>query len=88
MHSFTMRELGFPVEKEKRSEIMKKLSDLYPGDYEVVEEGDMVWVTGDLHNKFRRARITYILSGGKYGKDIQTGSRSNAWKRKTDSLTH
>ena len=81
MHSYTMRELGYPVAKDKRTEIMKKLSELYPGDYEVVEDGEMVWVKGDLHNRFRKARIMYILSGGKHGKDIQTGFRSNKWKR-------
>ena len=81
MHSYTMRELGYPVEREKRSDIIKTLLELYPGDYEVVEEGGMVWVKGDLHNRFRRSRILFILSGGKHGKDIQTGFRSNKWKR-------
>lgn len=84
MHSHTMRELGYPVDESDRDVIMRQLRELYPGDYEVFENGDMVWVRGDLHNRFRRSRIMYILSGGKYGTDIQTGFSSSKWKPKTD----
>lgn len=70
MHTIEMREIGFPVPKSKRKTVINKLKNIYKEDLEIFEEGDMVWVKGDLHNRFRRKKILYILSGGKLGEDI------------------
>jgi len=70
IRTIEMREIGFPIPKEKRSDIIKMIRDLYKEEFEIVEEDDMVWVKGDLHNRFKRRRILFILSGGKIGKDI------------------
>ncbi len=70
MRTIEMREIGFPVSKAKRKTVIKKLKELYSGDLDVFEKGDMVWVKGDLHNRFKRKKILYILSGGKHGKNI------------------
>jgi len=66
-----MREIGFPVPREERKAIIDRIRESYDDEFEIVEDGEMVWVKGDLHNRFKRRRILYILSGGKIGKDIQ-----------------
>jgi len=70
IRTIEMREIGFLIPREKRSDIIKKIRDIYKEEFEIVEEGDMLWVKGDLHNRFKRRRILFILSGGKIGKDI------------------
>jgi hypothetical protein len=65
-----MREIGFPVPKRDRKIIIKKLMELYSGDLEIFEKDNMVWVKGDIHNRFKRKKILYILSGGKHGENI------------------
>jgi len=64
-------EIGLEVEKERQKEVIKKIKELYP-DLEVVVEEDKVLVRGYLSNYKRRDNIMYILSGGKYGKALQT----------------
>jgi len=70
MRTIEMREIGFPVPKRDRKIIIKKLKELYSGDLEIFEKDNMVWVKGDLHNRFKRKKILYILSGGKHGENI------------------
>ncbi len=65
-----MREIGFPVPRGKRDAVIQNISDIYKDEFEIVEEGEMVWVKGDLHNRFKRRKILYILSGGVIGQDI------------------
>lgn len=70
LRTIEMREIGFPVPREKREAVIQKISDIYRDEFEIVEEGKMVWVKGDLHNRFKRRKILYILSGGVIGQDI------------------
>ena len=70
MRTIEMREIGFQVPKRDRKIIIKKLKKLYSGDLEIFEKDNMVWVKGDLHNRFKRKKILYILSGGKHGENI------------------
>ena len=70
LRSIEMREIGFPVPGEKRKSIIRKLTELYRDEYEIVQEGEMVWVRGDLHNRYKRRKILFILSGGVIGQDI------------------
>ena len=70
MRTIEMREIGFQVPKRDRKIIIKKLKELYSGDLEIFEKDNMVWVKGDLHNRFKRKKILYILSGGKHGENI------------------
>ena len=65
-----MREIGFPIPKARRKKVIEKITSIYKGEFEVVEEGSLVWVKGDLHNRFKRERILFILSGGKLGQNI------------------
>lgn len=70
LRTIEMREIGFPVTKENRKDIIKRISDTYKDEFEIVEEENMLWVKGDLHNRFKRRKILFILSGGKIGKNI------------------
>ena len=65
-----MREIGFPVPREKREAVIRTLLDIFKDEFEIVEENEMVWIKGDLHNRYKRRRILYILSGGEIGQDI------------------
>lgn len=68
--SLEMREIGFPIPAEKQKEVISRLKELYQDEFEIAVDGEMVWVKGDLHNRFKRSRIIHILSGGEYGKDV------------------
>ena len=70
LRTIEMREIGFPVPKSKRKAVIAKLRNLYQEELEVYEKGDMVWVKGDLHNRYKRKNILYILSGGKLGENV------------------
>lgn len=70
MRTIEIKEIGLEVEKEKQKEVIKKLKEFYP-DLEIVKEGDLVKVRGDLRNYKKRSNIIYILSGGKHGESIQ-----------------
>ncbi len=65
-----MREIGFEVPISKRDAIKKKISELYQGEFEFVEDGEMLWVKGDLHNRYKRRKILFIMSGGEIGADV------------------
>ena len=71
MRTIEVIEIGLEVEKERQEEVVKKLKTLYP-NLEIIIEGNTIKVKGDLRNYKRRSNITYILSGGKHGKSIQT----------------
>ena len=73
LRTIEMREIGFPIPREKRKAIKEKISDIYKDEFEIVEDGEMVWVKGDLHNRYKRRRILYILSGGVIGQDSVIG---------------
>ena len=62
--------IGFQIPKAKRNQIIRKIKQLYKDDYEFIEDGEYLWITGDLHNRFRRKKIIFIMSGGKHGEDI------------------
>ena len=64
-------EISLEVEEERQEEVIRKIKELYP-DLEVVSEGNKIIVRGYLSNYRRRDNIIYILSGGKYGKALQT----------------
>ncbi len=70
LRTIEMREIGFPIPGEKRKAVIKKILDIYKDEFEIVEDGEMVWVKGDLHNRYKRRRILYLLSGGVIGQDI------------------
>ena len=70
LRTIEMREIGFSVPKSKRKAVINKLKNLYKDELEVFEKGDMVWVKGDLHNRYKRKKILYILSGGKLGENV------------------
>ena len=70
LRTIEMREIGFPVPIENRKDIIKRILDIYKNEFEIVEEEKMLWVKGDLHNRFKRRKILFILSGGKIGKKI------------------
>ena len=70
LRTIEMREIGFPVPIENRKDIIKRILDIYKNEFEIVEEEKMLWVKGDLHNRFKRRKILFILSGGKIGKNI------------------
>ena len=68
--SIEMREIGFPVIKPKRKSVIEEIRCLYQDEFEFSEEGEILWVKGDFHNRFKRRKIMFILSGGMYGKDV------------------
>ena len=70
LRTIEMREIGFPVPKGKRAELIEKLNQKYGNELDIHEEDDMVWVRGDLHNRYKRRRILFMLSGGKLGQDL------------------
>ncbi len=70
LRTIEMREIGFPVPIENRKDIIKRILDIYKNEFEIVEEENILWVKGDLHNRFKRRKILFILSGGKIGKNI------------------
>jgi hypothetical protein len=70
LRSIEMREIGFPIPVNKQKTVISRLRELYQDEFEIAVDGEMVWVKGDLHNRFKRARIISILSGGKHGKDV------------------
>lgn len=69
MRTIEVREIGLEVEKERQRGVVKKLKEVYP-DLEILQEGNMIKVKGDLRNYKKRGNIMYILSGGKHGKSI------------------
>ncbi len=66
---YRIKEMAFDVEKESQSEVVKKIKELYP-DLEIKVRGKKISVSGDLHNYKRRDMIVWILTGGKYGKNV------------------
>ena len=70
IRTIEMREIGFSVPKDEHSEIIQKITNMNIGDFEITEEGEMIWVKGDLHNKYKRRKILFILSGGKIGENV------------------
>ncbi len=69
LRTIEMREIGFPVPKGSRKELLEELRRKYGAELEISEEGNMIWVRGDLHNRYKRRRILFLLSGGKLGQD-------------------
>ena len=69
MRTIEIKEISFEVEKERQKDVIKKIKELYP-DLEVSQKGDIVSVSGDLHNYRKRDMIIYILSGGEHGESI------------------
>ena len=65
-----MREIGFPISKNKRKAVKEKIQQLYHDEFEFFEDGEMLWVKGDFHNRFKRRKILFIMSGGKIGEDV------------------
>jgi len=70
MRTLEMREICFKVEKELREKVKKQLEYLYGNELGIFIKGEEVCVRGDLHNYKKRNKILFILSGGKYGKNI------------------
>ena len=70
MRTIEMREIGFPISKNKRKSVMEQIRNLYHDEFEFFEDGEMLWVKGDFHNRFKRRRILFIMSGGKIGEDV------------------
>jgi len=74
MRTIDVKKISFEVEKGKITEIIKKIRELY-NDLKVTLEGNIVSVSGDLHNYKKRNMILYVLSGDKHGQNIW-GSRN------------
>ena len=69
MRTIEMREIGFPISKNKRKAIKDRIRSLYHDEFEFFEDGDMLCVKGDFHNRFKRRKILFMMSGGKIGED-------------------
>jgi len=69
MRTIDVKKISFEVEKGKITEIIKKIRELY-NDLKVTLEGNIVSVSGDLHNYKKRNMILYVLSGDKHGQNI------------------
>lgn len=77
LRTIEMREIGFTIPKDKRKAIIKKILDTYKNEFEIIEDEKMVWIKGDLHNRFKRRKILFILSGGRIGKNQFENSYPN-----------
>ncbi len=71
MRTLEIKEISYKVNKDQLDTIISKLKSLYGDMLEITADGDMIRVSGDLHNYKRRERIIWILSGGKHGSDVQ-----------------
>ncbi len=69
MRTIEVKKISFEVEKDKIRAIIKKIKELYD-DLKVTREGNIVSVSGDLHNYKKRNMLIYILTGGKHGQNI------------------
>lgn len=69
MRTIDVKKISFEVKKGKITEIIKKIRELY-NDLKVTLEGNIVSVSGDLHNYKKRNMILYVLSGDKHGQNI------------------
>ena len=71
MRTLEIKEISYKVSKDQLDNIISKLKSLYGDVLEIIADGDMIRVSGDLHNYKRRERIIWILSDGKHGSDVQ-----------------
>ena len=71
MRTLEIKEISYQVNKDQIDTIISKLKELYGKKLKITSDGDVVRVSGDLHNYKRRERIIWILSGGKHGSDVQ-----------------
>ncbi|MAF36655.1 hypothetical protein CL622_06080 [archaeon] len=70
--SYVIKSITFPVEKERRVTVVRKIKELYP-ELTTLVKGKEVTVKGDLHNYKQRDMIVWLLSGGKIGTNIHAG---------------
>lgn len=71
IRTIEVKEIGLEVEEERQEEVIRKIKESYP-DLDILREGNIIKVKGDLSNYKKRSNLMYILSGGKHGKSIQT----------------
>ena len=71
MRTLEIKEISYKVSKDQIDTIISKLKELYGNKLEITADGNVIRVSGDLHNYKRRDRIIWILSGGKHGSNVQ-----------------
>jgi hypothetical protein len=73
MRTIEIREIRYKVGRKRVTAIADKLRKSYGHKLKVFYRGDTVGVRGDLRNYKLRAKILWIMSGGKHGSNVPAG---------------